>query len=230
VDDLRILVIEDDETVRALLRRAFSKSGAQVLEAGDGQSGMRAIFTGRPHAVLLDIELPGIDGFTALERIRELTDVPVMMLTSSDRKDAKLRAFAGGADDYVTKPFDSEELVARTHALVRRRGAAGGDAREDLYADEEIEVDFARVEARAGGRKLDLTPLQFRLLGAFVRHPDEALTPEQLLERSVSRGTHSPERVKVHIANLRRKIAEAGASPGRIETVRGFGYRYRRAR
>jgi DNA-binding response OmpR family regulator len=231
MDDLKILLIEDDETVRALIKRAFTRSGAEVVEAEDGAAGMRAIYADKPDAVLLDIEMPGIDGFGALERIRDLTDVPVMMLTSSDDKDVKLRAFEGGADDYVTKPFDMEELVARTRALVRRRG--GGKAATqsgDRYVDEHLEVDFAGIEARVGGEKLDLTPLQFRLLSTFVRHPNQALTPDQLLDRAWRTDSYSPERVKVHVANLRKKLADAGAPPDRIETVRGFGYRYRRAK
>jgi DNA-binding response OmpR family regulator len=233
MDDLTILVIEDDETVRALLDRAFSRSGARVLVAEDGASGMRAIYADKPDAVLLDIEMPGIDGFGALERIRDLTDVPVMMLTSSDDKAVKLRAFEGGADDYVTKPFDMEEVVARTRALVRRRGggaAAAAAEKGDRYVDEHLEVDFAGVEARVGGQTLELTPLQFRLLSTFVRHPNQALTPDQLLDRAFTGDTYSPERVKVHVANLRKKLADAGAPPDRIETVRGFGYRYRRAK
>jgi DNA-binding response OmpR family regulator len=227
--DLTILIIEDDETIRALLKRAFTQSGAKVVEAEDGAAGMRAIYADKPEAVLLDIEMPGIDGFGALERIRDLTDVPVMMLTSSDQKDVKLRAFEGGADDYVTKPFDTEEVVARTRALARRHGGgkpAGGPG--DRYVDEYLEVDFAGVEARVGDTQLELTPLQFRLLSTFVRHPNQALTPDQLLDRAWRSDSYSPERVKVHVANLRRKLADAGAPPDRIETVRGFGYRYRR--
>jgi len=232
MDELKILVIEDDETIRSLLERAFTRSGAEVLQAEDGAAGMRAIYADKPDAVLLDIEMPGIDGFGALERIRDLTDVPVMMLTSSDDKDVKLRAFEGGADDYVTKPFDMDEVVARTRALVRRRGGAerSAESKADRYVDEHLEVDFGAVEARVGGQVLELTPLQFRLLSTFVRHPNQALTPDQLLDRSWSRESYSPDRVKVHVANLRKKLADAGAPPDRIETVRGFGYRYRRAR
>ena len=232
MDELKILLIEDDETIRALVTRAFTQSGAHVVEAEDGATGMRAIYADKPDAVLLDIEMPGIDGFGALERIRDLTDVPVMMLTSSEDKDVKLRAFEAGADDYVTKPFDMEEVVARTRALVRRRGGTGSanDAAGDRYVDEHLEVDFAGVEARVGDRKLELTPLQFRLLATFVRHPNQALTPDQLLDRAWRGDSYSPERVKVHVANLRKKLAAAGAPPDRIETVRGFGYRYRRAK
>jgi DNA-binding response OmpR family regulator len=227
--DLTILVIEDDETIRTLLNRAFSRSGARVVEAEDGAAGMRAIYADKPDAVLLDIEMPGIDGFGALERIRDLTNVPVMMVTASDDKDVKLRAFEAGADDYVTKPFDIEEVVARTRALARRHGGRkDGGAQSDRYVDEYLEVDFAGVEARVGETPLELTPLQFRLLSTFVRHPNQALTPDQLLDRAWRGDSYSPERVKVHVANLRKKLADAGAPPDRIETVRGFGYRYRR--
>ena len=226
-----ILIVEDDEVTRALLERAFSRAGARVIVAADGRTGMRAIYSDKPDLVLLDIEMPDMDGFGALERIRELSEVPVIMLTSHEEQEVKLRAFEHGADDYVTKPFDTDELVARTRALVRRSGQRNGvEKAGDLYADEHLEIDFAGVEARANGQTLVLTPLQFRLLSTFVRHPNQALTPDQLLELAWAGEAYSPDRVKVHVANLRKKLADAGAPWDRIETVRGFGYRYRRSR
>jgi DNA-binding response OmpR family regulator len=231
VVELTVLIIEDEETTRALLRRAFERTGARVVEAGDGREGMRTVYSDKPDVVLLDVEMPGIDGFDALARIRELTNVPVMMVTSHAGRDEKLRAFDTGADDYVVKPFDIEEVVARTRALARRHTGTSGDengAGGDRYIDEHLNIDFAAVEARVGhGDPLQLTPLQFRLLSTFVRHPNEVLTPEQLLELAWGSVAYSPERVKVHVANLRRKLTEAGAPPDAIETVRGFGYRYR---
>jgi DNA-binding response OmpR family regulator len=231
VNDLTVLLIEDDETTRALLKRAFARTGARVVEAEDGRSGMRAIYSDKPHAVLLDIEMPDIDGFGALERIRELSDVPVMMLTGREEQDTKLRAFDRGADDYVTKPFDTDEVVARTRALVRRSGARRrADDATSRYVDEHLEIDFAAVEARVNGEQLVLTPLQFRLLSTFARHPNQALTPDQLLDLAWGGEAYSPDRVKVHVANLRKKLIDAGAPANSIETVRGFGYRYRRTR
>ena len=223
-----ILLIEDDETTRALLVRAFSRAGVNIVEAPDGRAGMKAIYTSKPDAVLLDVEMPHMNGFDALERIRELTNVPVMMLTGNGSQETKLRAFDIGADDYVTKPFDTDEVVARTRALIRRRG--GDDQPVDRYVDEHLEVDFAGIEARACGKPLTLTPLQFRLLSTLVRHPNQALTPDQLLDLAWRGESFSPERVKVHVANLRKKLADNGCPAECIETVRGFGYRYRRAR
>jgi DNA-binding response OmpR family regulator len=231
VKDLAILLIEDDETIRALVRRAFSRAGARVAEASDGREGMRAIYADKPDVVLLDIEMPDIDGFGTLERIRELSNVPVMMLTSSEDQAIKLRAFEGGADDYVTKPFDTDEVVARIRALVRRSGArASADSSSDRYADDYVEIDFAAVEARVKNQVLALTPLQFRLLSTFVRHPNQALAPDQLLGLAWGGEAYSPDRVKVHVANLRKKLTDAGAPADRIQTVRGFGYRYERPR
>jgi DNA-binding response OmpR family regulator len=181
--------------------------------------------------VLLDIEMPDIDGFATLERIRELSNVPVIMLTANDEQAVKLRAFKGGADDYVVKPFDMDEVVARARALMRRSGArAEADKSADRYADDHVEIDFAGVEASVNGQVLVLTPLQFRLLATFVRHPNQALTPDQLLDLAWGGEAYSPDRVKVHVANLRKKLADAGAPSDRIQTVRGFGYRYRRPR
>ena len=222
-----ILLIEDDDTTRTLLARAFGRAGAAIVEADDGRSGLKAIYSSKPDAVLLDIEMPQMDGFDALQRIRELTNVPVMMLTGNESQEHKLRAFDAGADDYVTKPFDTDEVVARTRALIRRRG---GDEPADRYVDEYVEVDFAAIEARACGKPLQLTPLQFRLLSTLVRHPNQALTPDQLLDLAWRGESFSPERVKVHVANLRKKLADNGCPPECIETVRGFGYRYRRPR
>jgi DNA-binding response OmpR family regulator len=237
--ELTVLIIEDEETTRALLSRAFERTGARVIAAGDGREGMRAVYADKPDVVLLDVEMPGLDGFDALERIRELTNVPVMMVTSHAGRDEKLRAFETGVDDYVTKPFDMDEVVARTRALARRgrsSSAADGGGRPagntaDRYVDENLDIDFAAVEARVSqGDQLQLTPLQFRLLSTFVRHPNQALTPVQLLELAWGSEAYSPERVKVHVANLRRKLTDAGAPADAIETVRGFGYRYKRPR
>jgi DNA-binding response OmpR family regulator len=222
-----ILLIEDDQTTRSLLNRAFARTGVRVVEAEDGRAGLRAIYNTKPDAVLLDIEMPQMNGFDALERIRQVTDVPVMMLTGNVTQDYKLRAFDQGADDYVTKPFDTDEVVARTRALLRR---TADERPADRYVDEHLEVDFSAVEARACGKPLQLTPLQFRLLSTLVRHPNQALTPDQLLDLAWRGESFSPERVKVHVANLRRKLGDAGAPADVIETVRGFGYRYRKPR
>src|SRR4051812_11820432 len=155
----RVLLIDDDVDVRAMVRRLYERNEAEVVEASTGAEGLKALYGARPDLVLLDITMPELDGWRVLNRIRELTDVPVLMLTASDRELEKVRALRAGADDYVTKPFGLQELLARSEALLRRRRV-----KEDApsrYADPLVEVDFQAAEARAGNTPLNLTPLEF---------------------------------------------------------------------
>ncbi|MDX6409714.1 MAG: hypothetical protein QOE13_2785 [Gaiellaceae bacterium] len=226
----QVLVIDDDGDIRALVAALLERAGYEVNQASDGRDGLRAVFSDRPDLVLLDVTMPGLDGWAALERIRELTDVPVLMLTARSDELEKVRGLKSGADDYITKPFGRQELLARVEALLRRKRRVEEET-STVYADDAITVEFAQRSAQSGGVDLKLTPLEFRLLSAFVRHPNQVLSREQLLELAWgdSYGV-SEDQVKLYVGYLRRKLgAEAGAE-GPIETVRGFGYRYRPAR
>jgi DNA-binding response OmpR family regulator len=217
-----VLVIDDEADVRSLLRELLADCGYRVHEAGDGADGLRALYASRPDVVLLDLAMPQLDGWRTLERIRELSDVPVLILTSRDGDLEKVRGLRGGADDYVVKPFGGEELLARVEALLRRPRAAA--APRERYQDGWVAIDYLEHRVSAGGRELALTPLEFRLLCAFVEHPRQLLSREQLLERvwhdprAVSR-----DQVRLYVGYLRRKVGDDGT---RIQTVRGFGYRY----
>jgi DNA-binding response OmpR family regulator len=173
---------------------------------------------------VLDVSMPELDGWGTLERIRELSDVPVVMLSALGAELEKVRALRGGADDYVTKPFGRQELLARVETVLRR--APSRNVR-DTYADRVVEVDFGERRVSAGGQEVELTPLEFRLLTAFVDHQGQLLAHDQLLELAWGgeRGT-SRDQVKLYVGYLRRKLASAGVAPETIETVRGFGYRY----
>lgn len=218
----RLLLIEDDADVRSLLRELLGERGYEVHAAQDGADGLRVLYATSPDLVLLDVAMPRMDGWRTLERIRELSDVPVLMLTASGGELERVRGLRSGADDYVVKPFSSEELVARVEALLRRPRAVAAPA--EAYADGWLTIDYAEHRVRAGEREVALTPLEFRLLCAFVDHPRQLLTREQLLERvwndplAISR-----DQVRLYVGYLRRKL---GAGGGAIETVRGFGYRY----
>jgi DNA-binding response OmpR family regulator len=170
--------------------------------------------------------MPGLSGWEVLERIRELTDVPVIMLTGHDSELEKVRGLKSGADDYVSKPFGLQELQARVEALLRR-----SDARPELherYDDGVIAVDFQNRAATASGRPLQLTPLEFRLLAGFVRHPGQVLSHDQLLELGWGGADRvSRDQVKLYVGYLREKLRDQGLDTSPIETVRGFGYRYR---
>jgi DNA-binding response OmpR family regulator len=221
----RVLLIDDDEDVRVMLRRLYERNEAEVIEASTGTEGLKALYGMRPDLVLLDVAMPDLDGWRVLDRIRELTDVPVLMLTASDRELEKVRALRAGADDYMTKPFGLQELLARSEALLRRRRSA--QEAPAKYADSLVELDLQAAEAQAAGRPLNLTPLEFRLLTAFIRNPNQVLSPDQLLAMAWGDSGFARERVKIYVGYLRSKFRDAGVEDVPIETVRGFGYRYR---
>ena len=219
-----VLVVDDDADVRTLVGELLKRAGYQVSEAPDGRAALRALFDERPDLVLLDVSMPELDGWGTLERIREVSDVPVVMLSALGAELEKVRALRGGADDYVTKPFGRQELLARVESVLRR---APSRQMRDTYADRLLEVDFGERRVTAGGQDVELTPLEFRLLSAFVDHPGQLLAHDQLLQLAWGgeRGT-SRDQVKLYVGYLRRKLASAGIAPETIETVRGFGYRY----
>jgi DNA-binding response OmpR family regulator len=218
----RVLLIDDESDVRALLRDLLTDAGFVVEEASNGVEGLRALYATHPALVLLDLGMPQMDGWRTLERIRELSDVPVLILTAQDSELEKVRGLRGGADDYVVKPFRAPELLARVEALLRRPRATA--ARPERYEDGRLSVDFLEHRVIVDEREIVLTPLEFRLLAAFVEHPRQVLSRDQLLELVWHDPLGvSPDQVRLYVGYLRRKLAAAGSS---IETVRGFGYRY----
>jgi DNA-binding response OmpR family regulator len=222
----RILVVDDDADIRALVRTLLERAGHEVSEAADGRAGLRALYSSPADLVILDVTMPELDGWATLERIRDVSEVPVLMLTARADELERVRGLAGGADDYVAKPFGRQELVARVQALLRRSGARREEAQ--AYADDLITIDFAQRAVTYDGREVPLTPLEFRLLSAFARHPNQVLSREQLLELvwGSAYGV-SPDQVKLYVGYLRRKLDPDAPDRPPIETVRGFGYRYR---
>jgi DNA-binding response OmpR family regulator len=222
----RVLVVDDDADIRGLVRELLERAGYDVVEGANGREGLRVLYSASPDLVLLDVSMPELDGWQTLERIRDMSDVPVVMLTARAGELEKVRGLKAGADDYVTKPFGRQELLARVEAHLRR--AVGRDERPGTYADELISIDFAQREVTVSGRLVQLTPLEFKLLSAFVRHPNQVLSHEQLLELVWGDTlSGSRARTKLYVGYLRQKLADAGAENSPIETVRGFGYRYR---
>ena len=219
-------MIDDDLLQAELLQTLLERAGYEVSIAADGRAGLRELHARQPDLVTLDVSMPELSGWETLARIRELSDVPVMMLTASTLEMEKVRGLKAGADDYQTKPWSTAELLARVEALLRRAPRPSEDATE-IYSDPRVEVDFTGHAVRVAGRAVDLTPLEFRLLATFVRNPKRVLSHEQLLEHAwgepfaVSRG-----QVKTYVRYLRRKLGWDGGS-GPIESVRGVGYCYR---
>jgi DNA-binding response OmpR family regulator len=221
----RVLVVDDEAHIRELLQGLLERAGYDVAQASSGEESLRVLYAWRPDIVLLDVSMPGLDGWQTLERIRDLTELPVLMLTARVAELEKVRGLKGGADDYMTKPFGRQELLARVEALLRRSLRSEGP-RGERYADGSIVVDVPRYSVAVADRELTLTPREFRLMVTFVRHPNQVLSHDQLLELAWGDAfTVSRDQVKLYVSYLRRKLLAAGAADP-IETVRGFGYRY----
>jgi len=220
-----ILVVDDDDDIRALVGELLERAGHVVIKAPDGESALKLFYSRQPDLVVLDVSMPGLDGWEVLKRIRELSDVPVLMLTARAEELEKVRGLRAGADDYVTKPFGRQELLARVDATLRRGRSA--PRAQETYADDFLTVDFAQRKVTAGGVELALTPLEFRLLGAFVRNQNQVLSHDQLLELAWGDRSADRDQVKLYVGYLRRKLGTGVGDESPIETVRGFGYRYR---
>jgi DNA-binding response OmpR family regulator len=224
---LRILVIDDDDDIRLLLRELLERAGYSVDEASDGKAGLRQLFANAPALVILDVTMPDMDGYQTLERIRDLSEVPVLMLTARTQELEKVRGLSAGADDYVAKPFGRQELLARVQALLRRTG--GKTEVVEAYADAFVQIDYAQRKVEVQGRQVQLTPLEFKLLAVFVQNPNQVLSRDQLLELvwGDPYGV-SGDQVKLYVGYLRRKLVPDAPDSAPVETVRGFGYRYAR--
>jgi DNA-binding response OmpR family regulator len=217
-----ILVVDDSASERAVVEKRLTAAGYAVVTATDGREGLRRLYETRPDLVLLDIVMPELDGWKTLEMIRQVSEVPVIMVTGLDAEVERIRGLRAGADDYVGKPFSAGELVARVEAVLRR-SAGQGDVRE-VYDDGVVAIDYGGGEVRVRGEVVALTPLEFRLLAAFVQHPGQVLSRGQLMELVWGDTYGAGDQVKIYVGFLRRKLGV----PELIETARGFGYRYRR--
>ena len=219
----RVLVVDDDDDIRLLLEELLRGAGYTVDTAEDGRAALRVFHANPCDLVILDLSMPELDGFETLERLRDLSDVPVILLTARSGEIDKVRGFRAGADDYVVKPFGRQELLARIEALLRR---APEPTHLEHYDDGAISIDYERRLVLCRGLPVQLTPLEFRLLDALVRHPGRVLSADQLVEHGWGHTVGvSRDQVKLYVSYLRKKLGQAdGFVP--IETVRGFGYRY----
>lgn len=223
-DSATILIIEDEADIRLTLSVLLRRAGLQALEAADGRSGLRLLHERQPDCVIVDIGLPDIDGWQVLGRIRDVTNVPVMMLTARHLEAEKVRGLQAGSDDYLTKPFGNLELIARVRALLRR---AHSTEPVDVYVDELLVVDPASHRVAVEGREVELTAIEFRLLHGLIRSAPQVLSPVQLLEMAWSDPTGTgPDRVKYVVHRLRRKMGFVNAEASPIRAVRGVGYTY----
>ncbi len=221
----KILVVDDDPTLLRFVHEYLAQEGYQVVTAERGPRALRAFFEHRPDLVVLDVMMPGMDGWEVCARIREMADTPVVMLTAKDSEADKLRGFRLGVDDYVTKPFSLAELAARLRAILSRTAAREPEEPSVVEAGD-LKVDLRRREAWLDDQPLDLTPTEFRLLSALARRAGETVTREDLVNEVW--GGNRPVQgnaIRRYIWLLRRKIEADPEHPRRLLTVRGFGYR-----
>src|SRR5487761_1243581 len=225
VDQTAILTIEDDADIRQLLHTVLGREGYTVSEAATGREGLRTFHQTRPDLVILDLGLPDLDGWQVLERIRDMSDAPVLVLTARSSELDKVRGLNAGADDYLTKPFSHVELLARLHAIRRRRVTT--PPVQATFDDGRIKIDFLHQQAYLHDDPVPLTPTEYRLLCAFVRHAGQILSADQLIELAWDDPSGlGPARVKYAVLRLRRKLGWDDTEDSPLETVRGFGYRY----
>jgi DNA-binding response OmpR family regulator len=221
----KILVVEDDPEFLGLTQTWLQNAGYEVLTAEDGAEGMRRVYSGRPNLVLLDANMPKMDGWEVCRRIRDMSDIPVMMVTVNDQKDSRLRGFNNGADDYITKPVDFPELIARVQAVLRRASLSSRDDVPDTFDNGEIEIDWRSRQVWARGERVKLSPTEFKILSCLIKNRGWIVTHEQLLEKAWGPNYIGDKSfVKLYIRYLRQKIEEDPHKPRFILTERGVGY------
>lgn len=222
----RVLLVEDDEGLRNAIALVLRASGMEVDEVGDGRRALERFDTSGADVVVLDVMLPGVDGFTVCEELRRRSQVPIVMVTARDAAADVVRGLELGADDYVVKPFEAAVLLARLRAVLRR----ASPAEESVIEARDVRVDVAQWRAWRGDTALDLTATELRLLAELVRHAGQVLTREILLDRVWGYDYLGDSRlVDMAIKRLRDKLKGDPDEPSRIGTVRGVGYRYETA-
>jgi two-component system KDP operon response regulator KdpE len=220
-----ILLIDDDATLCELLSDQLRMAGYHVCAANDGPSGLRLVDDARPSLVVLDVMLPGMDGWTVCERLRTKSMIPIILLTAKGEEIDKLRGFRLGVDDYVTKPFSFAEMVARVGAVLARATHTPSTARHVKSDDLVIDIDERHVTVAR--HPIDLTPTEYRLLEALARHPHRTVSTEQLIEEVWGPAyAGEVEQVKHFVWALRKKIETDPGDPKHLVTERGFGYRF----
>lgn len=225
----RILIIEDETALSSLLSDYLSADGFSVEARADGPSGLEAGLTGGFDLVLLDLMLPGMDGFEVCRRLRQEADVPVLILSARREDGDKIRGLGLGADDYVVKPFSPAELVARVKSHLSRYDRLTGRARADRWiTDGNLEVNVEARRVRKAGAEVTLTAREFDLLLLFIRNPDRAFTREEIYSRIWGDDLYvDPSNIAVHIRRLREKVENDPSHPLHVETVWGVGYRWK---
>lgn len=218
-----VLVVDDERRYRELLEMNLSRRGYRVLQAADGLSALNQVELEAPDLVMLDLMLPDMDGYEVCRRIREYSNVPIIMLTAKAEPTQKVQGLAIGADDYVTKPFSAEELLARVDAVLRRAEAGRPETAAADFGD--LHIDYAQHRATVAGREIDLTPGEYRLLERLALNAGRVVVQDELLRRVWGQGFEGETALlQTAIRRLRSKIEDDPAAPRHVLTKRGVGY------
>jgi two-component system KDP operon response regulator KdpE len=221
-----VLLIDDSDLDRKIAADALTYGGFTVEQASDGRTGLRQVFECRPDIIVLDVMMPSLDGWAVCERIREVCDTPIIMLTSLDREEDMIRGLDLGADDFVSKPVSPNHLLARIRAVLRRTGGSKADS-VFIYDDGTLSVDASNHQVRLDGEPVELTPTEFRLLLTLARTPDRVHTYAELLTEIWGQEyVDDLEFLRVYVWRLRKKLGADSDNPRWIATERGFGYRF----
>ena len=229
MNNKKVLIIDDDAGFLYLASLLFKKAGATVFTARDGLEGISKLFTHQPDLTILDVTMPGLNGFEVCKRIRQISDTPIIMLTALNDEQDMLRGLKAGADDFLSKPFNPEILLARARTVLRRTDHRQSQTDTFNYDDGHLSIDMERRHVLLNDKRIKLTPIEFRLLTYLVRNPRKVLTFEQILANvwgNEYRG--NLDYVHVYISHLRNKIEEHPKSPRYILTVHGIGYIFER--
>lgn len=228
VEGRQILLIEDEPQMRRFLRVTLQSHGYQLIEAASGQEGLMQATTGHPDVILLDLGLPDMDGIEFARRMREWSEIPIIVISAREQEADKVRALDAGADDYLTKPFGAGELLARIRVALRHTALQQTGQREPVFILDELRVDLAARQVFLGDKEVHLTPIEYRLLSVLIRNAGRVITHTQLLKEvwgpAYSDQTHY---LRIYMAQLRRKLEEDPARPKFLINEPGIGYRLR---
>ena len=223
----RILVVDDEASILELVTYNLRRAGYEVLTADNGEEALRIASAGELDLVILDVMLPGMDGFDVLREIRKSSELPILMLTARGEEIDRVVGFEVGADDYVAKPFSPRELMGRIKAILRRAKKSAGPEEGDTHLFGSLSINFVTYEVARDGERVDLTPTEFQILKILAQNPGRVFTRDELVDRVMGPDFFGDVRtVDVHIRHLRSKIEENPSDPKLIETVRGAGYKF----
>lgn len=229
MNDKKILIIDDDVNLGQTIKLTFARVGAEVFTAVDGRDGLRQFYEYRPDLVILDVRMPDINGWETCRQIRLLSNVPIIMLTTLDNDEDVIRGLDYGADDFVTKPFSREVLLARARAVLRRSEQLAEPEDQQIYNDSYLLIDLRKHRVQVDGQTVQLSSTEFRLLAYLLQNAGQVLTYQNILDKVWGwEYQDSIDYVHVYVSHLRRKLEADPRNPRYLLTERGIGYRFER--